>query len=163
MSDIYQFSANDINNEKVDLESYRDKVLLVVNTASRCGFTPQYQGLEALYRTYKEQGFVVLAFPCNQFGQQEPGTGEDIQQFCTLNYEVSFPLFEKIEVNGSHTHPLYCYLKNAAPGLFGSTSIKWNFTKFLIGRDGKVVRRYGSMTSPNAIRAEIDHLLKKPQ
>lgn len=141
------------------LETFKDNVLLIVNTASRCGFTPQYRELEQLYREYKERGFVVLGFPCNQFGQQEPGSSREITTFCESNYQISFPLFEKIDVNGKHAHPLYQFLKAEAPGVLGSKAIKWNFTKFLIDRTGQVVNRYAPITPPNAIRMDIERLL----
>lgn len=162
MDNIYSFSANDINGQEVALNSFQGKVLLIVNTARRCGFTPQYQGLESLYQTFKAQRFTVLGFPCNQFGQQEPGNSQEIAKFCDLNYQVSFPLFEKIQVNGPQNHPLFQYLKSKAPGIFGSQNIKWNFTKFLIGRDGKVVKRYSPLIAPSAIKADIEALLKTP-
>ena len=159
MDNIYAFSAQRIAGETVPLENFKGQVLLIVNTASRCGFTPQYQGLEDLYQTYKDRGFSVLGFPCNQFGKQEPGTSQDIAEFCDLNYRVSFPLFEKIDVNGEHTHPLYRYLKSAAPGVLGTKTIKWNFTKFLIDRDGEVIKRYPSMVTPAMIKADIEKYL----
>ena len=159
MDNIYAFTANDINGQPLALEQFRGKLLLIVNTASRCGFTPQYEGLEKLYQTFKDRGLVVLAFPCNQFGQQEPGSHQEIAQFCDLNFHISFVLFEKIEVNGSHTHPLYQFLKAGAPGLLGSQAIKWNFSKFLVGRDGKVIKRYSPFTTPATIGAEIENLL----
>ncbi|WKJ89534.1 glutathione peroxidase [Methylomonas montana] len=160
MNSIYQFSANSIAGETVALENYRGKVLLIVNTASQCGFTPQYRELEALYQTYKSRGLEILGFPCNQFGSQEPGDSQTIAEFCELNFSVSFPMFEKIEVNGKHAHPLFNYLKAAAPGLLGSQSIKWNFNKFLVGRDGKVYKRYAPIVSPSAISRGIERLLK---
>ena len=135
------------------------KVLLIVNTASKCGFTPQYDGLEALWRKYGERGFEVLAFPCNQFGKQEPGSAEEIESFCKVNFGVSFPLMAKIEVNGDGADPLYNWLKAAAPGVLGTKGIKWNFTKFLIGRDGKVVKRYGPTDAPDRIASDIEKLL----
>ena len=142
-----------------NLEDYKGSVILVVNTASKCGFTPQYKGLEALYQKYKDQGFVVLGFPCNQFGKQEPGSESEIQEFCQINYGVSFPMHAKIDVNGSNTHPLFRQLKSAAPGLLGTEAIKWNFTKFLIDRQGNVVERYGSNTDPADIAPKIESLL----
>lgn len=159
MNSIYAFSANGIDGKSIALESFEGKVLLIVNTASRCGFTPQYQELESLYQSFKEQGFVVLGFPCNQFGQQEPEENSAIAAFCELNYGVSFPLFEKIDVNGKHAHPLFQYLKTQAPGVLGTKAIKWNFTKFLVGRDGKVIKRYPSLTTPTSIRRDIESLL----
>ena len=156
---IYQFKANLLDGTEISLGDYRGKVLLIVNTASRCGFTPQYQGLEKLYQRYRERGLVVLGFPCNQFGAQEPGNAEDIGSFCQLNYEVSFPMFAKIEVNGKQTHPLYRYLRTNAKGFLGSTCIKWNFTKFLINRDGQVIARYGSLVKPETLTTAIENLL----
>jgi glutathione peroxidase len=141
------------------LADYAGQVLLIVNTASQCGFTPQYAGLEALWRRYRERGFAVLGFPCNQFGAQEPGSAEEIASFCSLTYDVSFPLFAKIEVNGAGADPLYKALKAAAPGLLGSRSIKWNFTKFLVDRGGKVVRRYGPQVKPETLEQDIEALL----
>jgi glutathione peroxidase len=141
------------------LEKYRGKVLLVVNTASRCGFTPQYEGLEALFRTYRERGLVVLGFPCDQFGHQEPGDEAAIAEFCATRFEVSFPMFAKIEVNGPNAHPLFVSLEAAAPGVLGTTRIKWNFTKFLVDREGRVVARYAPMTAPERLTAEIERLL----
>jgi len=135
-------------------------VLLVVNVASRCGFTPQYAGLEALYRAYRERGFTVLGFPCNQFGGQEPGDADEIRDFCSTRYTVSFPMFAKIEVNGPNAHPLYQYLKSAQPGLLGTEAIKWNFTKFLVGRDGGVLRRYAPNDTPEAIGRDLAPLLE---
>lgn len=141
------------------LSDYAGKVLLIVNVASKCGFTPQYEGLEALYRNYKDRGFAVLGFPCNQFGAQEPGSAEEIATFCSTNYDVTFPVFAKIEVNGDDADPLYVYLKKAAPGVMGLTSIKWNFTKFLVDRGGNVVRRYAPTTKPDDIASDIERLL----
>ena len=141
------------------LNEFEGKVLLVVNTASKCGFTPQFEGLEELYNKYRERGLEVLGFPCNQFGKQDPGSNEEIEEFCQLNYGVSFPMFGKIEVNGSAADPLYKHLKKAAPGALGTRSIKWNFTKFLIGRDGKVIKRFAPATTPAQIEAEIEELL----
>ena len=157
---IYEFSANSLGGKKADLAATRGKVLLIVNTASKCGFTPQYDGLEKVYEEYRDQGFEVLGFPCNQFGGQEPGESGDIAQFCTKNYGVTFPMFEKVDVNGDNAHPLFNYLKTAAPGLLGTKDIKWNFTKFLVGRDGKVVDRYAPTTRPDAIKGDIEKLLK---
>lgn len=159
MNTIYSFTVQQIDGRPVKLEHYRNKVLLIVNTASQCGFTPQYQGLETLYRSFKDNGLVVLGFPCNQFGQQEPGDHQTIAEFCQSNYGVSFPMFEKIEVNGGDNHPLYRYLKSAAPGVLGTTGIKWNFTKFLIRRDGTAYKRYGPLISPAAIKGDIERLL----
>ena len=159
MTSIYSFSARTLGGEEVSLEQYRGKVLLVVNTASECGFTPQYAGLQKLYETYAGRDFVVLGFPCNQFGKQEPGDATQIGSFCEKNYGVSFPMFEKIDVNGANAHPLYRYLTGEAPGLLGLEGIKWKFTKFLVGRDGTVVKRYAPVTKPDAITGDIEKLL----
>lgn len=156
---IYQFSATDISGKDVPLSNYKDKVLLIVNTASKCGFTPQFEGLETLYKELQGQGLVVLGFPCNQFGSQDPGDDGEIEEFCQLNYGVSFLMFSKIDVNGGDAHPLFQYLKKEARGLLGSQTIKWNFTKFLVNRDGDVVERYGSADKPDGIRADIEKLL----
>lgn len=156
---ITDFTVKMPNGTEHDLADKAGKVLLVVNTASKCGFTPQYDGLEALWRKYGERGFEVLAFPCNQFGGQEPGSAEEIDTFCKVNFGVSFPLMAKIEVNGARADPLYQWLKGAAPGVLGTKGIKWNFTKFLIGRDGKVVRRYGPTDKPEKLEADIEALL----
>ena len=159
MTTVMDFSAALANGEPKDLSDYQGKVLLIVNTASKCGFTPQYTGLESLHQTYGERGFSVLAFPCNQFGGQEPGSEEEIQSFCDLNYQTSFPLFSKIEVNGAASHPLYAHLKEQAPGVLGSQRIKWNFTKFLVNQEGEVVKRYAPSTKPEAIASDIEALL----
>lgn len=159
MPSLNSFSADSITNEPVALSRYQGKVALVVNVASKCGFTPQYEGLESLYRHYKDQGFVVLGFPCDQFGHQEPGTESQILEFCTTNYQVTFPLFAKIDVNGTSAHPLYQWLKNEKSGVLGTEAIKWNFTKFLVGRDGQVVKRYGSSTTPDELRGDIEKSL----
>ena len=159
MTTVMDFSAALANGEPKDLSDYQGKVLLIVNTASKCGFTPQYTGLESLHQTYGERGFSVLAFPCNQFGGQEPGSEEEIQSFCDLNYQTSFPLFSKVEVNGAGSHPLYAHLKEQAPGVLGSQRIKWNFTKFLVNQQGEVVKRYAPSTKPEAIASDIDALL----
>ena len=156
---IADFSAKLPNGEEISLADKAGKVLLVVNTASRCGFTPQYDGLEALYRKFKDQGFEVVAFPCNQFGAQEPGNADEIASFCKLTYDVTFPLMAKVDVNGDDATPLYQWMKGEAPGLMGSKSIKWNFTKFLIDRQGKVVRRYAPTDKPEAIEKDIARLL----
>ncbi len=156
---IYDFKVDKINGQEVSLSDYRGKVLLIVNTASKCGFTPQYEGLEALYQKYKDQGLMILGFPCNQFSEQEPGTNEEIANFCRVNYGVSFDMFAKIEVNGDNAHPLYKYLKSEATGFLGSESIKWNFTKFLIDRNGKVIERYAPTTKPASLEKEIEGLL----
>jgi glutathione peroxidase len=156
---IADFAVKMPNGEARSLGDKAGKVLLVVNTASKCGFTPQYDGLEALWRKYGSQGFEVLAFPCNQFGAQEPGTADEIDTFCKVNFGVSFPLMAKIDVNGARADPLYQWLKSGAPGVLGTKGIKWNFTKFLIGRDGKVVRRYGPTDKPEKLEADIEALL----
>ena len=158
---IYEFSAETLKGETVSLEQYRGKVLIIVNTASKCGFTPQYQGLEKLYRKFKDEGLVILGFPCNQFGQQEKGSNTEISEFCEINYGVSFPMFAKIEVNGDNAHPLFDYLKQEAPGLLGTKSIKWNFTKFLVDSDGKAVQRFGPKDSPESLRQPMRRLLKE--
>ena len=159
MTTVMDFSAVLANGEPKNLSDYQGKVLLIVNTASKCGFTPQYTGLESLHQTYGERGFSVLAFPCNQFGGQEPGSEEEIQSFCDLNYQTSFPLFSKVDVNGAGSHPLYAHLKEQAPGVLGSQRIKWNFTKFLVNQQGEVVKRYAPSTKPEAIASDIDALL----
>ncbi len=156
---LYNFVVKNSNEEDVSLEQYRNKVTLVVNVASRCGFTPQYSALQNLYSQYKDQGFIVLGFPCNQFGSQEPGSNSEIQDFCSQNYGVSFPVFAKIEVNGSEEHPLYHWLKEEAPGIFGTEMIKWNFTKFLVGKDGKVIKRYAPQADPKDLKADIEAAL----
>ncbi len=155
------FVVNDIDKKPVKLSEYKGKVLLIVNVASKCGFTPQYEGLEKLYRKYKNQGFEILAFPCNQFGNQEPGTNEEIKSFCQTNYNVTFKLFDKIDVNGANSHPLYQFLKDAKPGIMGSKDIKWNFTKFLIDREGNVVERYAPQTTPESVAKDIEKLLSR--
>jgi glutathione peroxidase len=157
--DIYGFSAQTIDGQAQGLDAYRGKVVLVVNVASKCGFTPQYKGLEALYRKFKDRGVVVLGFPCDQFGHQEPGDENEIKNFCSLTYDVSFPMFSKISVNGDDTHPLYRHLKSAKPGLLGIESIKWNFTKFLVDQNGKVVARYAPLDTPASIEKDIEKLL----
>ena len=156
---IYELSARDIRGVETPLSSFRGQVLLIVNVASRCGFTPQYAGLEALYRKYRERGFAVLGFPCNQFGSQEPGDEAQIQSFCATTYEVSFPLFAKLEVNGADAHPLYRYLKGERPGILGTEAIKWNFTKFLVNRAGEPVKRYAPTDKPEDLDAAIAALL----
>jgi glutathione peroxidase len=159
MATLYQHQLNSIDGQETTLEAYRGKVLLLVNTASKCGFTPQYHGLEALYEKYRDRGLVVLGFPCNQFRNQEPGDEAEIREFCSTRYEVSFPMFAKLEVNGEHAHPLYEQIKREAPGIFGSTSIKWNFTKFLVDRNGRVVRRFAPKTPPERLEKAIEELL----
>jgi glutathione peroxidase len=178
---VHSFQANLSNGEKVGLDTFTGKVMLIVNTASKCGLTPQYEGLEKLYETYKDKGFTILGFPCNQFGGQEPGTDEEISQFCSLNYDVKFPIFQKIEVNGENTHPLYQYLREQAPEegnldenstlfkhlsakapeLLEGSKIKWNFTKFLIDQDGNVVKRFAPTTTPEEMKEDIEKLLSK--
>jgi glutathione peroxidase len=155
----YDFEAASISGELVGLQRYHGKVVLIVNTASECGFTPQYKGLEEVYRQFKDRGFEVLGFPCNQFGKQEPGTDAEINSFCERNYGVTFPLFSKVDVNGENAHPLFQHLKEAAPGVFGTEAIKWNFTKFLINKDGSVYKRYAPQTKPEEIIADIEKLL----
>lgn len=159
MSTIYDYSAVLNNGEEVSLNQYEGKVLLIVNTASACGFTPQYEGLEKLYQEFKPEGLEILAFPCNQFGKQESGSDDEIKDFCDLNFNISFPLFQKVDVNGDHSHPLYQELKNQAPGLLGSKNIKWNFTKFLVDKNGKVIERYGSVTKPETLKDDIRKLV----
>jgi glutathione peroxidase len=159
MSTVYEFSARDISGKDTSLDAYRGKVLLIVNTASKCGFTPQYKGLQALYDQYHDKGLEILGFPCNQFGRQEPGAEDQISEFCELNYGVSFPMFAKIDVNGDDAHPLFDHLKSEAPGLMGSKTVKWNFTKFLVDQNGKVVRRYAPKDKPADIAADIEKLL----
>jgi glutathione peroxidase len=159
MSSIYDFTANSLAGAPVSLDQYRGKVLLIVNTASKCGFTPQYKGLEALYRQFQDKGVEVLGFPCNQFGKQEPGTAGEISAFCEKNYAVSFPMFAKIDVNGDEAHPLFKHLKNQAPGLLGIEAVKWNFTKFLVRKDGSVYKRYAPQTEPKGLIADIEKLL----
>lgn len=156
---IYQFTAINNTGEPVELANYQGKVMLIVNTASDCGFTPQYKGLQTLYQQHQAQGLEILAFPCNQFKQQESGSDEEIKQFCDLQFNIKFPLFSKIDVNGNNAHPLFTYLKQSAPGLLGSKSIKWNFTKFLVNRKGEVVNRYAPTTKPEDIEADILKLL----
>jgi len=156
---IYDFEVKTIDGAQMKLDAYRGKTLLVVNVASKCGFTPQYEGLEAMYRRHKDEGLVVLGFPCDQFGHQEPGDEEEIKTFCSTRYDVTFPMFAKIDVNGSDAHPLYEYLKSEGKGLLGTESIKWNFTKFLVDKHGKVVKRYGTKTTPESIEEELRKVL----
>ena len=156
---LYECKAKDIKGREVSLDEYAGKVLLIVNTASKCGFTPQYAGLEKLHEKYKDKGLAVLGFPCNQFGAQEPGNETEIQNFCELNYDVKFPMFAKVDVNGANTHPVYRVLKKAAKGVLGTEGIKWNFTKFLVDRNGKVVDRYAPTTKPEDIAEVIEGLL----
>ncbi|NKF51103.1 glutathione peroxidase [Shewanella sp. WXL01] len=157
---IYQFSVTDIRGEQLELADFKDKVILIVNTASKCGFTPQYKALETLYQEFNEQGLMILGFPCNQFGAQEQGSEAEISEFCELNFGVTFPLLSKVEVNGENADPLYKFLKSQAKGLLGSESIKWNFTKFLVDRQGQVVERFAPTTKPEALRGQISQLLK---
>jgi glutathione peroxidase len=159
---LYEFTVTTIDGQTETLDTYRGQVLLIVNVASKCGFTNQYAGLEALYRRYRDKGFTILGFPCDQFGHQEPGSEAEIQSFCSLTYEVTFPLFAKIEVNGGGTHPLYTYLKKAQPGLFGSEAIKWNFTKFLVNREGQVLKRYAPTDTPEKIEADLKEIVALP-
>jgi len=159
MTPFYQLNATSLNGQLIPMADYAGKLVLVVNTASHCGFTPQYAGLEALYRKYATQGLVVLGFPCNQFGKQEPGGTDDIMQTCHINYGVSFPMFEKVAVNGNAAHPLFRYLKDELPGVLGGR-IKWNFTKFLVGRDGKPLRRFAPISTPQKIEAAIVEALE---
>ena len=160
MTTIYDFSANSLGGKRADLSALKGKVLLIVNTASQCGFTPQYKGLQELYEKYHDQGLEILGFPCNQFGSQEPGDATAIAQFCDMTYGVTFPMFGKVDVNGSKADPLFTFLKQAAPGVLGTKDIKWNFTKFLVDRDGKVKDRYAPTTRPDAMAGDIETLLK---
>lgn len=159
MTTAYDFSATDIDGQTRSLEEFRGKVLLIVNVASKCGFTPQYTGLEALWREYRDRGLVVLGFPCDQFGHQEPGDEAEIRNFCSLNYDVGFPLFAKIDVNGDQAHPLWQWLKKEKSGLLGLSAIKWNFSKFLVGRDGSVIDRYAPTDKPESLRKDIEAAL----
>ena len=159
MRTVYDFEALQINGKSVALSKFKGKVMLIVNTASQCGFTPQFGGLEELHKTYSDQGLAVLGFPCNQFGAQDPGTDSDIARFCQVNYGVSFPMMSKIDVNGPTAHPLYQWLSAEAPGLLGSKSIKWNFTKFLVGKDGKVIKRYAPLDKPADLAKDIESAL----
>ncbi len=156
---VYDFSVNTIIGLPQSMEAYRGKVLVIVNTASKCGFTPQFTGLEALYQQYKDRGLIILGFPCNQFAGQDPGTNEEILNFCQVNYGVTFPMFDKINVNGADAHPLFEYLKKEAPGALGLTAVKWNFTKFLVDREGKVVERFAPDFDPARLAAHIEALL----
>jgi glutathione peroxidase len=159
MASIYDFTANDAKGRAVELQSFKGKVLLIVNTASACGFTPQYKGLQKLYEQYQDRGLVVLGFPCNQFGAQEPGSDQEIQSFCELNFGVSFPVLAKIDVNGQQQHPLWAFLTSEAPGLLGSQAVKWNFTKFLVSKDGQHIKRYAPQDSPESLEKDIAALL----
>ena len=156
---MYDYQARNLDGQEIPLSEFKGKVLLIVNTASKCGFTPQYQGLQALYQRYGERGLEILGFPCNQFGHQEPGDAGEIGAFCEKNYGVSFPMFDKIEVNGAQAHPLFKFLKAESPGVLGTQGIKWNFTKFLVDREGRVVRRYGSKDKPEKLADDIEKLL----
>lgn len=156
---IFDIAVTDIQGHETNLSAWQGQVLLVVNVASKCGFTPQYAGLESLYQRFKGRGFAVLGFPCNQFGSQEPGNESEIQNFCSVNYKVTFPMFAKVDVNGPDAHPLFQVLKKSSPGILGTEGIKWNFTKFLINREGHVVNRYGSATTPESIASDIEALL----
>jgi glutathione peroxidase len=159
LTSFYEFTAPLLDGTPKAMADYQGKVVLIVNVASKCGYTPQYEGLEALWRKYKDRGLVILGFPCNQFGEQEPGSASDIAQFCSTTYDVSFPIFGKIDVNGDHAHPLYEYLKHAAKGVLGTESVKWNFTKFLVDRQGKVVHRFAPETTPEALEGDVAKLL----
>lgn len=156
---LYDFTARRLNGETEELSAYRGKLVLIVNVASECGFTPQYSGIEKLWQDYRDAGFVVLAFPCNQFGAQEPGNEAEIANFCSSTYSVSFPMFAKVEVNGSATHPLYRWLKSSCPGILGSEAIKWNFTKFMVGRDGLALARYAPSVKPEELVPDIERRL----
>jgi glutathione peroxidase len=156
---VYDFTARTLAGEAAPLAGWRGQVLLIVNVASKCGFTPQYAGLEALYRSYKDRGFAILGFPCNQFGGQEPGSADEIASFCSLTYDVSFPMLAKIDVNGPSADPLYAWLKRQRKGVFGSEAVKWNFTKFLVNRDGEVVRRFAPTDKPQALAGAIEALI----
>jgi glutathione peroxidase len=156
---IYDFNVKTISGEKVKLGNYENQVMLIVNTASKCGFTPQYEGLEDLYKEYKDKGLVILGFPCNQFGRQEPGSESEIAEFCQLNYGVSFPMFAKVDVNGDDADPLFKYLKKSKKGLLGSENIKWNFTKFLVNRDGEVISRFAPTVKPKDMAGNIEAIL----
>ncbi len=158
-SELYQFSVQTLSGKPVSLDAYKGKVLLIVNTASKCGFTPQYEGLEKLHQQYKDRGLMVLGFPCNQFGGQEPGEAAQIQEFCQANYGVSFPMHAKVEVNGEQAHPLFRFLKHEAKGVLGTEAIKWNFTKFLVDKNGRVINRYAPATKPEELSRDIEALL----
>ena len=156
---IYEFTCEDSSGQKIELSSYQGKVLLIVNTASQCGFTPQYEGLEKLQQTFADKNFSVLAFPCNQFGGQEPGTNEEITEFCKLNYNNNFPIFSKVDVKGNDAHPLFSFLSKEKKGLIGTENIKWNFTKFLVNKESEPVSRYAPSTTPDKIQSDIENLL----
>lgn len=157
---IYDFNAKTIQGNDASLANYKGQVVLIVNTASKCGFTPQYAGLQKLYQTYRDKGLVVLGFPCNQFAEQEPASETEIASFCSINYGVTFPLFTKVDVNGEHAHPLFVFLKDSLRGFLGSRNIKWNFTKFLIGRDGRPIQRFSSQTPPEKLKGAIERALQ---
>jgi glutathione peroxidase len=159
MSELYNISVKDIDMNLVDLSSYEGKTLLIVNVASKCGFTPQYKDLQNLYEKYQDQGLEVLGFPCNQFGAQEPGTNEEVKSFCNLNYNVSFKMFDKIDVNGSDASPLFKFLKHESPGIMGTEAIKWNFTKFLVNKDGQVIKRFAPKDGESEIESELQKIL----
>ena len=159
MAELYDFDATALDGNEVDLGDYRGKVVLVVNVASKCGFTPQYEGLESLYRQYKDKGFEILGFPCNQFGAQEPGDAAEIANFCSTAYDVTFPMFAKVDVNGDNAHPLYKWMKGQKKGIAGTRNVKWNFTKFLVDRDGNVVERFGPQDKPEAIAKHVAALI----
>ena len=159
MTSVYDFQATSITGQPVSLSEFRGKPLLIVNTASKCGFTPQFEGLEQLWKTYGPRGLVIVGFPCNQFGSQDPGSESEIASFCQLNYGVSFPMMSKVDVNGSNAHPLYKWLTEEAPGILGTKAIKWNFTKFLIGRDGQVIKRYAPTDKPKDLAGDIEKAL----
>ena len=161
MTSVHDFTAKSLSGEDVSLADFRGKVLLIVNTASKCGFTPQYAGLEKLHEELSPRGFAVLGFPCNQFGQQEPGDAQEIQKFCSLSYNVTFPMFAKIDVNGANAHPLYEFLKSEKSGLLGIEAIKWNFSKFLVDQEGRVVERYAPTTTPASLKGDIEALLAR--
>ena len=156
---FYDFKANDINGKEVSMSSFEGKVVLIVNVASGCGFTPQYEGLQKLYDLHKEEGLEILAFPCNQFGEQEKGNGEEIKNFCEKNYSITFPIFEKVEVNGNDAHPIFKFIKEQKKGFMGTESIKWNFSKFLLSKSGEVIKRYGSLDIPENLEEDIKQLL----
>jgi len=159
---IYDFNAQTIHGNEISLADYKGHVVLVVNTASKCGFTPQYAGLQKLYEAYRDQGLVILGFPCNQFAEQEPSSETEIASFCSLNYGVTFPLFAKVDVNGQNAHPLFIFLKDSLRGLLGSRKVKWNFTKFLVGRDGKPIKRFPSQMPPEKLKGAIERALQSP-
>lgn len=160
---IYDFNVKNIDGQEISMSHYKNRVLLIVNVASKCGFTPQYEGLEKLYESYNNRGFMILGFPSNQFSQQEPGSNQEIKSFCRLNYGVKFDMFSKIDVNGKNEIPLYTYLKNEASGFLGTKNIKWNFTKFLVNKNGKVIKRYATITKPKNIKDDIEKLLENNQ